>query len=70
MNTSSKRSLNWRCFQLATFLVVWREHGQVLRAGGYGWQSFCKECVRLLVAVSHNKFEARAVEQQVLLAAD
>ncbi|MFL6439911.1 MAG: hypothetical protein ACJ71Q_20230 [Terriglobales bacterium] len=73
---SSRRSLPsvelafWRCFQLATFLVVWREHGQVLRAGGYGWQSFCKECVRLLVAVSHNKFEARAVKQQVLLAAD
>ena len=60
----------WRCFQLATLLVVWREHGQVLRAGGYGWNSFRKECVRLLVAVTHNEFEAREAEQQVLLAAD
>ncbi len=60
----------WRCFQLATLLVVWREHGQVLRAGGYAWNSFRKECVRLLVAVSHNEFEARAAEQQALVAAD
>jgi hypothetical protein len=73
---SSRRSLPsaelafWRCFQLATLLVVWREHGQVLRAGGYGWNGFRKECVRLLVAVSHNKFDVRVVGQQVLLAAD
>jgi hypothetical protein len=73
---SSRRSIPsmelgfWRVFQLATLLVVWREHGQVLRAGGYGWNSFRKECARLLVAVSHNKFQARAAEQQVLVAAD
>jgi hypothetical protein len=73
---SSRRSLPWmelvfwRCFQFATLLVVWREHRQVLRAGGYGWNSFRKECVRLLVGVSHNEFEARATEQQVLVAAD
>jgi hypothetical protein len=72
---SSRRSLPsmelgfWRCFQLATLLVVWREHGQVLRAGGYSWSSFRKECVRLLVTVSHNKFQARAEEQQLLVAA-
>src|SRR5215813_122842 len=36
---TSRRSLPllelmfWRCFQLATLLVVWREHGQVLRSG-------------------------------------
>jgi hypothetical protein len=73
---SSRRSLPrmelifWRCFQLATLLVVWQEHGPVLRAGGYGWKSFRKQCVRLLVAVSRNEFEARAAEQQVLVAAD
>ena len=72
---SSRRSLPsmelafWRCFQLATLLVVWREHGQVLRGGGYGWNSFRKECVRLLLAVSHNEFDA-AAERQVLVAAD
>ena len=60
----------WRCFQFGTLLVVWREHGQVLRAGGYGWNSFRKECVRLLVAVTCNEFETRAAERQVLLAAD
>jgi hypothetical protein len=71
---STRRSLPsvelelWRVFQLATLLVVWREHGQVLRAGGYGWNSFRKECVRLLVAVSQNKLEASAAGQQVPLA--
>lgn len=49
----------WRCFQLATLLVVWREHGQVLRAGGYGWNNFRKECARLLGHVSNNDFDAR-----------
>lgn len=73
---SSRRSLPsvelvfWRCFQLATLLVVWREHGQVLQAGGYRWNSFRKECVRLLFAVSNNEFEARAAERPVLMAAD
>lgn len=57
----------WRCFQLATLLVVWREHGDVLRAGGYNWNSFRKECARLLVAVTRNEFRARAVQHQVLL---
>jgi hypothetical protein len=60
----------WRCFQLATLLVVWREHGLVLRAAGYGWNSFRKECVRLLVAVSHNDFGSRAAETQVQAAAN
>jgi hypothetical protein len=70
---SSRRSfprmelLLWSCFQLATLLVVWREHGAVLRAGGYGWNSFRKECVRLLVAVSHNDLESRAADEQVLV---
>src|SRR5438105_2787497 len=73
---SSRRSLPslermfWRCFQLATLLVVWREHSQVLRAGGYGWNTFRTECVQLLVRVSHNDFEARAAEGQVLAAAN
>ena len=73
---SSRRSLAflermfWRSFQLATVLVVWREHSQVLRAGGYGWNSFRTECVQLLVRVSHNDFEARAAEGQVLAAAN
>jgi hypothetical protein len=58
----------WRCFQLATLLVVWREHGKVLRAGGYAWNTFCKECVRLLIEVSHNGFEARAEKEQALAA--
>ena len=59
---SSRRSLPWlelvfwRCFQVATLLVVWRDHGEVLRAAGYAWSSFRKECVRLLVAVNHNDF--------------
>ena len=72
---SSRRSLPslelafWRCFQFATLLVVWREHGEVLRAGGYVWNSFRKECVRLLIAVSHNDFEAQAAEGQALAAA-
>ena len=72
---SSRRSLPWlelvfwRCFQVATLLVVWREHGEVLRAAGYGWSSFRKECVRLLVTVSHNDFEAQAAEAQVLAVA-
>lgn len=60
----------WRCFQLATLLVVWREHGRVLQAGGYRWNSFRKECLRLLVAVTHNEFEARTAEGQLLLAAE
>jgi len=60
----------WRCFQLATLLVVWHEHGEVLRAGGYNWNRFRKECVRLLVAVSQNEFEAGAATQEVLVAAD
>src|SRR5438270_3777945 len=60
----------WRCFQLGTLLVVWREHGEVLRAGGYGWNSFRKECVRLLAAVSHNDLESRAAEGQALAAAN
>jgi hypothetical protein len=55
----------WRCFQIATLLVVWHEHGQVLRAGGYGWSSFRKECVRLLADVTHNDFESRAAETRV-----
>jgi hypothetical protein len=59
----------WRCFQLATLMVVWHEHGRVLQAAGYGWNSFRKECARLLVAVSDNEFEARAAEEQVLAAA-
>lgn len=59
----------WRCFQLATLLVVWHEHGRVLRGGGYRWNSFRKECVRLLLAVSHNDFEARAAGRQALAAA-
>ena len=73
---SSRRSLAflermfWRCVQLATLLVVWREHSQVLRAGGSGWNSFRTECVQLLVRVSHNDFEARAAEGQVLAAAN
>ena len=73
---SSRRSLPslelmfWRCFQLATLLVVWREHGEVLRAGGYRWNSFREECVRLLVAVSHNDLEPRAAEEQALAAAN
>ena len=58
----------WRCFQLATLLVVWREHGKVLRAGGYSWNTFCRECVRLLIEVSHDGFEARAEKEQVLAA--
>jgi 1,2-phenylacetyl-CoA epoxidase catalytic subunit len=62
--------LFWRCFQLATLLVVWREHGGVLRAAGYGWNSFRNECVRLLVAVSHNDFGSRAAETQVPAAAN
>jgi len=40
-----------------------------LQAGGYGWNSFRKECVRLLLAVSHNEFDAGA-EREVLVAAD
>lgn len=60
----------WRCFQLVTLLVVWREHGEVLRVGGYNWSTFCKECVRLLVAVSQNEFAPRPAEQPVLVAAD
>jgi hypothetical protein len=58
----------WRCFQLATLLVVWREHGSVLRAGGYGWSSFRKECVRLLIAMSHSHTEARAAEAHMVAA--
>jgi hypothetical protein len=58
-----------RSFQIATLLVVWREHGEVLRAGGYGWNSFRKECVRLLVAISHSEFDARAAESEVLASA-
>jgi len=54
----------WRAFQLATLLVVWREHGQVLRAGGYDWKSFRTECVQLLVAVSHNVLAPRAPEHK------
>jgi hypothetical protein len=73
---SSRRSfpkmelLFWRCFQLATLLVVWREHGEVLRVGGYNWSTFCKECVRLLVAVSQNDFAPRPAELPVLVAAE
>ena len=73
---SSRRSfpkmerLFWRCFQLVTLLVVWREHGEVLRVGGYNRSTFCKECVRLLVAVSQNEFAPRPAEQPVLVAAD
>jgi len=59
----------WRSFQLATLLVVWREHGKVLRAGGYGWNSFRKECIRLLIALSHHDSAARAAKGQVLAAA-
>ncbi|HET9742667.1 MAG TPA: hypothetical protein VFQ00_07955 [Terriglobales bacterium] len=60
----------WRCFQLATLLVVWHEHGPVLRAGGYGWKTFRQECVRLLVAITNNDFEPKAAEQPALFAAD
>lgn len=73
---SSRRSVPclelvfWRWFQLATLLVVWREHRQVFRAGGYGWNNVRKECVRLLIAVSRNELEARPAEQQPFLAAD
>ena len=72
---SSRRSLPslelvfWRWFQLATLLVVWHEHGEVLRAGRYGWNSFRNECARLLVAVTHTEFEPRAAERQLLAAA-
>jgi hypothetical protein len=58
----------WRCFQIATLLVVWHEHGQVLRSGGYCWNTFRQECVRLLVAVSKNHFELQAADQQALVA--
>jgi hypothetical protein len=54
----------WRCFQLATLLVVWHEHGQVLRSGGYRWKSFCRECVGLLIAISKNQFEPQAHQQK------
>lgn len=57
----------WRGFQLATLLVVWQEHGQVLRAGSYGWNSFSQECFRFLVAVSKNQF-APQTDQQGLAA--
>lgn len=53
----------WRCFQIVTLVVVWREHGQVLRAGDYRWNTFRQECVRLLVAVSKNQFEQQANRQ-------
>jgi len=72
---SSRRSLPWlelvfwRCFQVATLLVVWHAHGEVLRAAGYGWSSFHNECVRLLVTVSHNDFEAQPAEARVLAVA-
>ena len=66
----SMELLFWRCFQLATLLVVWREHGPVLRAGGYGWDNFRTECIRLLITVSHNEFKDRPAEQQVLAAAN
>jgi len=58
----------WRWFQIGTLLVVWREHGKVLRAGGYGWNTFRKECLRLLIALGHNDFEAHVPKRQVLTA--
>lgn len=56
----------WRSFQLATLLVVWREHGKVLCAGGYAWNTFRKECVRLLIALSHNEFQMLVEKGRVL----
>lgn len=41
----------WRAFLRGTMAVVWREHGRVLSAGGYGWSRFRRECERLLDAV-------------------
>jgi hypothetical protein len=72
---SSRRSfpalelMFWRCFQLATLMVVWREHGRVFRAAEYTWNSFRKESARLLIAVSNNEFQAREAQEQVLAAA-
>lgn len=60
----------WHCFQLATLLVVWREHGQVLRAGGYGWNTFRNECGRLLATVSRNTFSPREVFTAARVARD
>lgn len=59
-STPSLELIFWRCFQLATLVVVWHEHGQVLQAGGYRWKTFREECVRLLIAVSKNRFEPQA----------
>jgi hypothetical protein len=41
----------WRLFLLGTLVVVWREHGRVFAAGGYGWTRLRQECERLLAAV-------------------
>ncbi|HZU23621.1 MAG TPA: hypothetical protein VE998_12370 [Terriglobales bacterium] len=52
--------LLWRGFQVATLLVVWHEHRQVLEPGGYTWNSFRLDCARLLSCVNENRFEEPA----------
>jgi hypothetical protein len=44
-------AVSWRLFLWGTLAVVWREHGRVLAAGGYGWTRFRRECGSLLAAV-------------------
>jgi hypothetical protein len=41
----------WKLFLWGALAVVWREHGRVLNAGGYGWTRFRRECEGLLSAV-------------------
>lgn len=75
MLQSTRRSNNtlellfWRAFQRATLLVVWREHGDVLHAGGYARKGFRRECVELLLAVSNNDFKAAQKKQTMAAAA-
>ncbi len=42
-----------RTFQAVVCAVVWRQHGEVLRRGGYSFTAFTGECLELLDGVHH-----------------
>lgn len=48
-----------RALQLVINLVVWQQHGRVLRAGGYSLASFCQECDALLLGVQRKSYASR-----------
>ncbi|MCX6585302.1 MAG: ferritin-like domain-containing protein [Acidobacteria bacterium] len=48
-----------RALQLVIGLVVWQQHGRLLRAGGYSLASFCQECDALLLEVQRKSYASR-----------